>query len=164
MEGVTDLVQSPAGMSDSELYEYDFPAWCALQADRLRATASRVTGLDQPDWGRVIEEIEDMGAAERHRVESLLTQAMVHLLKLQADPHGADAAHWTIETRVFLTDARRHYAPSMRQRLDLPGLFSDAMFQLYGRRTNAPCPFSLDDLLTASPNVEALVTLMQGPP
>jgi hypothetical protein len=157
MEGVTDLVQSPAGMTDSELYEYDFPAWCSLQADRLRTTASRATGKDQPDWNHVIEEIADMGSAERHRVEGLLIQAMVHLRKLRADPASADAAHWAIEKRAVLVAARRHYAPSMRQRLDLPSLFSDAIFQLEGRRVNTPCPFTLDDLLTLSSDVAALV-------
>ncbi len=161
MEGVTDLVQSPAGMTDSELYEYDFPAWCDLQAERLRATASRANGQDQPDWTRVIEEIADMGAAERHRVEGLLTQAMVHLRKLCADPEAADAAHWATETRAFLLAARRHYAPSMRQRLDLPGLFSDAIFQMEGVRVNTPCPFTLDDLLSQSPDVTSLVARLR---
>ncbi len=161
MEGVTDLAQSPAGMTDSELYEYDFPAWCDLQADRLRAAAGRATGHDQPDWIRVIEEIADMGAAERHRVEGLLTQAMVHLRKLRADPASADAAHWTMEIRAFLLAARRHYAPSMRQRLDLPSLFSDAIFQMEGARVNTPCPFTLDDLLSQSPDVAALVARLR---
>ena len=164
MEGVTELAQSPAGMTDHELYEHDFPAWCALQAERLRAAASRASGHDQPDWTHVIEEIADMGAAERHRVESLLTQAMMHLLKLRADPGSADASHWMVETRVFLGDARRHYALSMRQRINLPGLFSDAIFQMEGRRMNTPCPFTLDDLLAPSPDVAALAAKLPVQP
>jgi hypothetical protein len=151
-------------MTDGELYEHDFPAWCDLQADRLRAAASRATGQDQPDWTHVIEEIADMGAAERHRVESLLTQAMMHLLKLQAHPGSADAPHWMVETRVFLGDARRQYAPSMRQRISLPALFSDAIFQMEGSRVNIPCPFTLDDLLAPSPDVAALAAQLPPQP
>jgi hypothetical protein len=157
MEGVTGLAQSPTGMTDSELYEHDFPAWCELQASRLRLVAAGVTGRDPPDWLHLIEEIADMGAAERHRVESLLTQAMMHLIKLNTAPGSENVAHWAIEIRVFLRDARRHYAPSMRQRLDLDDMFGDATFQAEGRRTGVLCPYSLDDLLAKSPDVEGLV-------
>ena len=79
MDGVADLVQSAADMSDEKLYEYDFPAWCERQSERLRRLAANAMGADQPDWPRVIEEVEDMGAAQRRQVESLLVQAILHL-------------------------------------------------------------------------------------
>jgi hypothetical protein len=160
MEGVRDLAQSPAGMADSELYEYDFPAWCALQADRLRAAASRATGLDQPDWTHVIEEIADMGAAELRRVESLLVQAMVHLMKLQMAPNGLDAPHWVMEIRAFLDDAAESFAPSMRRAIDMDRLYRRAVFRLMGKRTTGYCPFTLDDLIGPFPDIAALAAKM----
>jgi hypothetical protein len=48
MAGVTSLAESRAGMNDAALYDYDFPAWCDLQADRLRHLASTLTGDDLP--------------------------------------------------------------------------------------------------------------------
>jgi hypothetical protein len=156
MDGAASLNTSSVDMTDGELYEHDFPAWCDLQAERLRAVASRASGQDQPDWTHVIEEIADMGAAERRQVERLLIQAMVHLMKLQMAPTDLDVPHWIIEIRAFLGDAGRAFAPSMRRALDVDGLYQTAVFRLTGRRSGAICPFTLDELIGRFPDVPAL--------
>jgi len=65
------------------------------------------------DWPNLIEEVEDLGRAEFHACESLLRQAMLHLLKLHS---GADApaAHWRAETLGFLDNAAARFSPAMR--------------------------------------------------
>jgi hypothetical protein len=156
MDRVTDLAQSNASMTDKALYERDFPAWCELQAHKMRQLAQILTDDSSPDWPRVIEEMEDMGAAERHRVEGLLLQILVHLLKLNVAPDGSNAPHWATEIRAFLVGVHRHYAPSMRQRLDLNAVLSDAIYQIEGRRIAIDCPLSLDELLVPAPDLFTL--------
>ena len=157
MDSVAELAQSVAEMSDETLYDQDFPAWCERQAERLRRLAAVAAGDEQLDWPRIIGEIEDMGAAERRRVEGLLVQAFAHLLKLRVDPNSQSANHRTLETRAFLLAARRAYAASMRQRLDLDDLWGDAIYEVAGERMAVTCPFTLADLMTSAPDVARLV-------
>jgi hypothetical protein len=141
-------------MPDS-LYESDVLAWSRHQAELLRrlARGERVKGVD---WAHVAEEIEDVGLSELHSVESFLNLIMVHLLKLRAWPDDAASDHWHAEIVAFQTNARRRFTPSMRQRIDLDALYSDAVRQVRAgdRRNNAPRPwpdanlFVLDQLLT----------------
>jgi hypothetical protein len=157
MDGVVDLVQSVAEMTDEELYERDFPAWCLRQAGRMRRLAASAMGEDQPDWPRIIEEVEDMGASQRRQVESLLVQAMVHLIKLQGAQNGSDAAHWIAETRAFLDDAARSFAPSMRRAIDMDDLHRSVWFRLTGNRSAPACPFTLDELISPLTDVAVLM-------
>ena len=46
------------------------------------------------DWANVIEEVRDVGLSELRTCQSLLQQAMVHLLELHAMPDARAAAHW----------------------------------------------------------------------
>ena len=68
-----------------ELYHEDVLVWSERQAERLRRVAhgERVNDVD---WEHVIEEIEDVGVSELHAVQSLLQQAIVHLLKVYGWP------------------------------------------------------------------------------
>ena len=109
----------------NDLYERDALAWSEQQGDPLRrdALGKRVTGID---CAHVVEEIEDVGLSEHHAVESLPSQILVHLLKLQAWPDSSAAEHWRSEVVTFQGDAERRYAPSMRQRIDGEILFDRA--------------------------------------
>src|SRR5438067_12834945 len=65
----------------SELYDHDYYSWTAAQAQALRER--RTSALD---WGNLAEEVEDLGKAERHRLESHLEGLLMHLLKWGYQP------------------------------------------------------------------------------
>jgi hypothetical protein len=136
------------------LYDTDILAWAEQQAGLLRRAAAgeRVNGLD---WPNLIEEIEDLGRSELRAVESLLAQALAHLLKAAGWPHDDSAGHWRAEALAFLRRAARLYRPGMRQYLDLAAQFEDAVLavrldrmggQPPGRLPDA-CPLTLEELL-----------------
>ena len=138
------------------LYETDTLAWAAQQAALLRQMA-RGERLDEPvDWPNVIEEVQDVGLSELRACQSLLEQALTHLLKLDASPDSQDAKHWRDEVRAFLNDAQRRFTPSMRQRLGLADLYDKALRRarpMMGVRDQLlswpeTCPFSLQELLS----------------
>ena len=158
-----DLVRYK-GIVPDDLYDRDVLAWSEHQATLLRRAASgeRVNDID---WAHVVEEIEDVGLSELHAVQSLMQQMLVHLLKLQGWPQRSAAGHWRGEIVAFQADLCRRFAPSMRQRIDLPQLYGLAAAQVgklrYAGRPAAPapehCPVTLADLLTKSPeDLEAL--------
>jgi hypothetical protein len=149
-------------MSD-ELYHSDVVAWSEQQADLLRRAArgERVNGLD---WTNLIEEIEDVGVSQRTAVESLLRQALVHLLKIGGWPASDAAAHWAGEAVGFLADASGRFTPSMRRSIDLERLYRRAHQQVRQLRMHGvgpqpllpTCPLTLDDLLSDDPAPVAL--------
>jgi hypothetical protein len=82
---------------------------------------------------------------------------IVHLLKLNGWP-GLDADHhWRAEIAAFQTELTDHFAPSMRQRIDLAKVYDRAKREIellsYGGKSALPppesCPVTLDQLLTA---------------
>jgi hypothetical protein len=136
------------------LYERDVLAWSEHQADLLRRLG-RGERVNDVDWARVVEEIEDVGLSELHAVESFLNLIMLHLLKLHAWPDSQACGHWRGEIVGFQGNLRRRFSPSMRQRLDLGGLYSDAINQLRAADPGVTLPslnpFSLDQLLNEDP-------------
>ncbi len=139
----------------SDLYDTDTLTWSERQAALLRRVAAgeRVND-DDLDWRNVIEEIESVGRSDLHAVESWLTEAFLHDLKAEAWPQSRDAAHWRAEARLFRRQARRRFTESMRQRIDLAGLYKDALAGLpetmEGQAAGAvppACKATLDALL-----------------
>ncbi|PPQ39014.1 DUF29 domain-containing protein [Rhodopila globiformis] len=132
------------------LYERDILAWSEHQADLLRrlAQGERVNDVD---WVHVAEEIEDVGLSELHSVESFLNLIMLHLLKLHAWPESQACGHWRSEIVGFQRTLKRRFSPSMRRRIDVGGLYNDAIDQLRagdpGVRLPPENPFILDHLL-----------------
>ncbi len=153
------------------LYEHDALAWSEQQADLLRRLAAGERLNEAPDWDNVIEEIRDVGNSELHGCQSLLTRALEHLMKLHLEPESPAVPHWRGEVAGFLAGARRYFAPSMRQRLDLPSLYKDARFQaVVGAADEAQaatlpqtCPYALDDLLTPDINPATLAACLATP-
>jgi hypothetical protein len=142
-------------MSD---YDTDIVEWSEHQAELLRRLAAGERINDQIDWENVIEEIESVGSEQRHAVESLLVQALRHMLKAEAWPLLRDAPSWRADARDFRAQARRRFAPSMRQRIDLTRLYADALRGLPETIDAQPplpvpdaCPVTLDDLLSDDP-------------
>jgi len=138
-----------------DLYNRDVLLWSEHQADLLRriGRGERVNGLD---WEQVAEEIEDVGLSELHAVESFLGLLISHLLKVHGWPDSLSVPHWRHEIVTFQRHARRRFAPSMRQRIDVGQLYTDAREALdedvFDGRAHGPwpsdCPFLLDQLLT----------------
>jgi hypothetical protein len=145
-------------MSD-DLYEHDVVKWAQRQAALLRGVARGERLNEAVDWPHVIEQLEDVGLSELRACESLLRQALLHLLKLHADPGSPAARQWRGEIVGFLGDARARYTASMAQRLDLAAVWRLALRQLQAEyeqpAMQTDCPFALADLwrrMPASPN------------
>lgn len=140
-------------MSD---YDTDILLWSERQSALLRRRAAgELVNEAELDWPNIAEEIESVGNEQRHAVESLLLRALIHMLKAEAWPLSRDVPHWQAEARVFRAQARRRFVPSMRQRVDVAGIYADAVRGL--PETNdgqAPlpvpdvCPVTLDELLS----------------
>ena len=137
------------------LYEHDALAWAEQQATLLRRLAAGERVNDAVDWPNVIEELQDVGLSELRSCQSLLLQAMTHLLKLHAWPGSQSATHWRGEAGVFLDDAERRFTPSMQQRIGLEVLYAKALRRAREATDAAgvprplpdACPFELDGLL-----------------
>jgi hypothetical protein len=138
-------------MGDS--YDSDILEWSEQQSALLRRVAAgeRVNGAD---WPNIIEEIESVGKSELRACRSLLTQALLHRLKVQAWPESSAVPGWKAEAIQRLQDARDAFAPSMRQHLDVAELYGRALRgmpeTIDGQKplpVPAVCPVTLDQLL-----------------
>jgi hypothetical protein len=145
-----------------DLYNRDILVWAEHQAALLRRLASGERVNEALDWPNLIEEVEDVGRAQLQTCESLLRQAMLHLLKLHL---GADqpAAHWRSETLGFLGDAAARFTPAMRQRIDLDLLYARATRQAALSVPGAAglpntCPWTLDLLLSDTADINELLS------
>jgi hypothetical protein len=154
-------------MPDS-LYDTDVLVWSEHQADLLRRLAKGERLNETIDWENVIEEVESVGRSELNGCQSLLRQALIHLLKLSLEPDCDAAAHWRGEVDTFLADARRYASPSIRQRIDVAALYAEALSRLRSEargnrdpRLPGSCPLSLDNLLLEEPDVMALVGMIR---
>ncbi|MGD0104666.1 MAG: DUF29 domain-containing protein [Rhodopila sp.] len=138
------------------LYERDILAWSQHQADLIRRLG-RGERVNDVDWTHVAEEIEDVGLSELHSVESFLNLIMVHLLKLHAWPDSEASPHWRGEIVAFRGNAKRRFAPSMQQRIDVGALHAEAIEQMRatdpGVQWPEENPFTLELLLNDETNV-----------
>jgi hypothetical protein len=146
------------------LYDRDIVSWSEQQAAILRRLAA-----DRPnvaaDWGNLIEELLAIGRSEQRAVESLLYRLLEHMLKMTGWPEDDAQEHWRNEAITFLAQARRAYQPSMRQRIDLPDIWTDAhrsvaIMKMHGiapRPLRETCPFELDEVMVITTNYDALL-------
>lgn len=150
------------------LYEHDALAWAEQQAELLRRLAAGERLNAQVDWPHVIEEVRDVGLSELRACQSLLQQAMVHLLKLHVRPDSPSAAHWRDEAGTFLDDAARRFTPSMRQRVELDELYAKALRRVRTAVDNrdpppvlpTTSPFTLEALLAG--DITSLLLVHEG--
>lgn len=139
----------------SDLYETDILEWSEQQAALLRriAVGERIADRN-PDWANIAEEIESVGSDRLHTVESLLGQALRHMLKAEAWPQARDVPVWRADAIDFRQQAARRFVPSMRQKIDLVRLYRQALRALpesidgeLPRPVPEACPVTLDELL-----------------
>jgi hypothetical protein len=136
-------------------YEADILRWSEHQAALLRRRAAgELVNEAELDWPNIAEEIEAVGSEQLHAVTSLLTQAILHMLKAEAWQLSGEVPHWRAEARRFRGDAADRFAPSMRQRIDMVKLYRRAlraMPETIDGQVPLPvpdaCPVTLDDLL-----------------
>jgi hypothetical protein len=138
-------------------YDSDILSWSEQQGALLRRLARGEQVNAQIDWENVVEEVESVGREQLHAVESLLLQALVHLLKAQAWPEARDAPTWLADSLNFRAQATNRFVASMRQRIDLERLYRQARRAMpLSNDSNAPlpvpavCPMTLDELLSES--------------
>lgn len=144
-----------AATTPSEQHDTDFYRWTQDQAALLRALPRTSNRLDVEN---LADEIEDMGRAEIKEISSLLRQTLVHLVKIAFDPEAPAVAHWVGEASGFQGDAVLAYSPGLKQRLDLPKIWTvakrNAADALAEHGIAVPpladeCPLTLDQLLAA---------------
>jgi hypothetical protein len=135
-------------------YDTDILLWSEHQAALLRRLAAGERVNDQVDWANVVEEIESVGNEQLHAVESLLVQALRHMLKAEAWPHHRDAPGWRADAIDCRQQAQRRFAPSMRQKLDMERIWRHALRAIprtVDEQDPLPlpevCPYTLEELL-----------------
>src|SRR5947209_2822283 len=113
------LAHNPAAEL-SELYDHDYYSWTAAQAQALRER--RTSALD---WRNMAEEVEDLGRAERHRLESHLEALLMHLLKWSYQPQRRTRS-WrnSIEEHRFRVQKVLRDNPSLKSKL--PDILADS--------------------------------------
>jgi len=138
----------------SELYDTDVYTWSRRQAELLRRHAAGERLNESPDWANIIEEVESVGQSQVDAIESFWFQAFLHDLKAEGWPDSRDAPSWRGEARGFRLQARRRYRASMRQLLDVAGIYADALSALPDMMDGRPplpvprtCPVTIEDLL-----------------
>jgi len=138
-----------------DLYDIDVLEWSEHQARLLRQHAAGEAGNEAPDWTNIIEEVESVGRDQLHAVESLLAQALAHMLKAEAWPLSREVPGWQAEARRFRDDAAARFSPSMRQRIDITKLYRralrilpDTIDGLQPLPVPQVCPVTLDELLS----------------
>ena len=125
-----------------DLYRTDILGWSKAQAERLRRVAAGER-VNDVDWERVIEEVEDVGRGELKAARSLFARAIEHALKAAAWPEHAAARKWRNEAASFLGWARERYEPGMAQHLDVTEVYANALAvvrSLDMRRPGLPLP------------------------
>lgn len=142
----------------SDLYEADVFEWSQHQAALLRQRAAgELVNEAELDWPNIAEEVESVGQNQVDAIESWWFQAFLYDLKAEAWPLSRDEPHWRGEARGFRAQARRKYRRSMRCKLDVPGIYADALEALPDTMDGQPplpvpqtCPVTLDELLNAA--------------
>src|SRR4051794_11191334 len=152
------------------LYDTDILVWSERQAGLLERLAAGERVNELIDWPNVIEEMRDVGASELRSCRSWLLLAFIHLLKLKAWPDSLSVRSWTTEVLNFTGQFRKHYAPSMRQNIEVQALYSEALQPLRGLDWPLParipdtCPYTLDDVIPPESTVSSLLAKLDPPP
>jgi hypothetical protein len=112
-------------MSD---YDTDILVWSERQGELLRRRAAgELVNEAELDWSNIAEEVESVGRSQLSAVQSLLRQALIHMLKAEAWPLSREVPHWRAEVRRFRDDAAEAFTLSMRQRINLARLYIQAL-------------------------------------
>jgi hypothetical protein len=150
-------------MDASELYDLDFVAWTEQQAAALR----RMPDSNSLDREHLAEEIESLGTRDVREVQSLLDQIMLHALKILLDPGSPSVPDWRKEVTAFQRQARRAFASSMQQYIDLNEIWADALKELDAGGSpvimkHSRCPASLDECVASDFDIDRFLALISA--
>jgi hypothetical protein len=140
----------------ARLYEADFYAWAAQQAELLRERR-----FDELDLDHLIEEVADLGVSERNMVMSRARQIMQHFLKLQYSPAKLPRRGWKESIVTQRSDLEDVLTPSLHRELEggLPHVYARArrdaakdlrQDKVAERTLPTTCPYSLEQVLDAN--------------
>ncbi len=92
------VTQLETKTTEKSLYETDFYQWIQSTVDKLEKQEYKDIDLEN-----LIEEVACLGRNEKHRLKSLLTRLLEHLLKLAywESEKQYNAKHWRKEIRNF---------------------------------------------------------------
>ena len=157
----------PEGLRITERHE-DAYAWALAQAVRLRRGGAGLKGLDRAELSDFLEEwAEEMLSGPR----SPFVNLMAHAAKVARSRNPAVIGHWRSECIEFHDRLIDEYRPSMRDRIDMAGLWRRARrkvaasFADHGEPSPvlpATCPFTLDELIDPELDIERLVASLQS--
>ena len=133
----------------SDLYDEDILLWSERQGTLLRRIAAGEPVNERPDWANIIEEVESVGREQLHAVESLLLQALLHMLKAEGWPNARDVENWLADARGFRVQARRcNISPSgARPNCISSGISSNGADHARVRLKVSKSPFHFADVL-----------------
>jgi hypothetical protein len=160
-------------MSNSTLYDDDILLWSEQQAAAIRKLGTKRRYVpNELDIENVAEEIESVGRSEFTSVKSYLRQIFLHLIKLVVEADAPAANHWLGEIVGFHVELMDHYAPSMRQRINLDAIWQGARERSIVTYTGNQrpivaglaehCPFRLDELIADKIEAAALLERLRG--
>jgi len=137
----------------AELYECDYYGWTGSQARALRER--KVSRLD---WENLAEEVDDLGKAERHRLESHLESLLMHLLKWAYQPQRRSRS-WRNSIREHRFRIQRVLRDNPSLKAKLTQVFADAYEAARFSTENETgldlgtfeekCPWRIEDALRA---------------
>jgi Domain of unknown function DUF29 len=100
-------------MDNKTLYDQDFYLWIRTTINQLQARQ-----FERVDLENLLEELDDMGRSEKRKIENLLIQLLVHLLKLTywTQERGRNEGHWKGEILNFRRQILREIkdSPSLK--------------------------------------------------
>ncbi len=111
------------------LYDHDFALWLEETANQLK-----MRDINNLDWDNLVEEIEALGIAQKHEVESRLKTILAHILKRfyisLPDCHQG----WQVTIRTQRNDLQRllKKSPSLRNHLvaEFDSLYQEALSEV----------------------------------
>jgi hypothetical protein len=92
-------------------YHTDFYTWTQQQAQALRAKDWAAVDIDH-----LAEEVEDLGRAVQHAIESQLERLLLHLLKWRYDPAQDPRRLWQLSILDARHELGKHLAANRRLR------------------------------------------------
>jgi hypothetical protein len=147
MDDAAPLVE----LSDGNLYDRDFYAWCLTQAALLRAGK-----LGQADIENIAEEIEGLAKTERRELVNRLTVLLLHLLKWRYQAERRSSS-WEASIRVQRLDIDDHLVdnPSLKSALSeiverayrLARVRASGETELELAKFPLICPWSFDQII-----------------
>ncbi len=153
-------------MASERLYDTDFYAWTQQQAEKLREVRD-----NRLDAENLAEEVADLGRSELQATKGHLRQMLIPLIKAAFSPADQPNAGWRAEVGLHHAQALDHVSSSMRDKIDLPRLWQQALTYAgraladYGEPdlpADLPCPYTLDELLSDAFDVDAAVDRLKA--